>query len=163
MLAIYLGLILGCLALLAYFSFFSLFMHFRSFSPVFSSRVIVAAYFILIPICIATWVRSLLELFPQYEWSIAGISDPQSPLSLHLLRDLRQPGSSSVYVLDLIGLTLGFMLFILSQNASLFPLTIVSLLFSPAALFCFQRIQAENKNIEEIQTDIDSSKQRKTK
>jgi len=146
-----LGLFALCFVVLSYLSFFSFFIQFRSFSPLISSRIIVAAYFVLLAACSITWISSLSEIFASYEWSFSGILDLESPLISHILRDLQNPKSCFVYVLDLFGLTLGFLLFVVSQNVSNFPLIFISFFFSPASLFCFQRIQSEIQIINQIQ------------
>jgi hypothetical protein len=150
-LGLYLGIHVLTLSILTLFSLVGYLFEFRAYSRVWASKVIIASYLSFIPMCSITWLRSLIEIFQHYDWNLSGLLNFDSDLMKILGSDVKHSISCQVFFLDIVGLSLAFVLFIVCRRWKnlLIPL-VISFVFSPATVFAYQRILSEQSNIEKI-------------
>jgi hypothetical protein len=142
-----LGSLSGALLLLCFFSVVDIFVAFRPTRKENASHYIVIAYGVLAGICTLMWWMSAVELFRHY----SGV--PLSGLVDKILAEAMVNRSSEFLLIDVIGLSVGFLCFIASQQTMLNTIIsfFLAIIVSPATVFCFDRLLAELRIIAQIQ------------
>lgn len=133
------GLLGSALFLLVLLTFLGFAVQFKASRPKQASSYIIIAYGFLAGLCTLMWWMSILELVRHY-----------SAIPTHLIWDrvileATANRSAQFLLVDVVGLSFGFIFFVASQETVLNGIIsfFLSFIISPSTVFCFDRLRAE--------------------